>query len=458
MDTNDGLPPRERRWAVLSLAIAISLVVVDMGMANVALPTIGRDLDVSPSASIWVVNAYQIAVTVSLLPLAALGDIVGYRRIYVGGLSLFTAAALVSATADSMPVLIAARLAQGFGAAGVMSVNTALVRYVYPRAKLGQGVGINSLVVATGSAAGPSLAAVVLSVADWPWLFAIAIPFGLVALACALRFLPRVEGSRHRFDVPSAALSVATLGLLLASVDGIAHDGGLLVVLPLAAAVAAACLFVRRQRRLPVPMLPVELFGRPAFSLSVATAIAAYMAQSLAVVALPFFFIAVAGRTQVEAGFLMTAWPIAVAAVAPFSGRMADRYPVGLLAGIGLAVMAAGLVLLAAAPADPSTLDIVWRMALCGLGFGFFQAPNNRAILSSVPRERSGAAGGVLSTSRLLGQTTGAALVAVVFGVVGTAPGPGHGAVAALALGGACAGVAALVSLVRLGGFARRSE
>lgn len=458
MDANDGLPPRERRWAVLSLAIAISLVVVDMGMANVALPTIGRDLGVSPSASIWVVNAYQIAVTVSLLPLAALGDIVGYRRIYIGGMALFTASALVSATADSMPVLIAARLAQGFGAAGVMSVNTALVRYVYPRAKLGQGVGINSLVVATGSAAGPSIAAVVLSVADWPWLFAVSIPFGLVALACAIRFLPHMEGSRHRFDVPSAILSIMTLGLVLASVDGIAHGGGLLVLAPLAGAVLAGWLFVRRQRRLPVPMLPVELFARPTFSLSVATAIVAYMAQALAIVALPFFFIAVAGRSQVEAGFLMTAWPIAVAAVAPFSGRMADRHPVGLLAGLGLAGMAVGMLLLATLPDDPTTLDIVWRMAICGLGFGFFQAPNNRAILSSVPRERSGAAGGVLSTSRLLGQTSGAAFVAVVFGLVGTAPGATHGSVVALALGGVCAGIAALVSFVRLGSFARRGE
>ncbi|BBK39971.1 multidrug MFS transporter [Allostella sp. ATCC 35155] len=458
MDANDGLPPRERRWAVLSLAIAISLVVVDMGMANVALPTIGRDLGISPSASIWVVNAYQIAITVALLPLAALGDIVGYRRIYIGGLVLFTACALVSATADSMPVLIAARLAQGFGAAGVMSVNSALVRYVFPRAKLGQGVGINSLVVATGSAAGPSLAAVVLSVADWPWLFAVAVPFGLVALAFAIRFLPHMEGSRHRFDVPSALLSIATLGLVLAAVDGIAHGGGLLVLAPLCIAMLGGWLFVRRQGRLAVPMLPVALFRRPAFSLSVATAIAAYMAQSLAIVALPFFFIAVAGRTQVEAGFLMTAWPIAVAAVAPFSGRAADRYPVGLLAGGGLAVMAIGLFLLATTPEAPTTADIVWRMAICGLGFGFFQAPNNRALLSSVPRERSGAAGGVLSTSRLLGQTSGAAFVAVIFGLVGTAPGATHGAVVALALGGACAGIAALVSFVRLGGFARREE
>ena len=458
MDATDGLPPRERRWAVLSLAIAISLVVVDMAVANVALPTIGRDLGVSASASIWVVNAYQVAVTVSLLPLAALGDIVGYRRIYIGGLILFTACALVSATAESMPVLLAARLVQGLGAAGVMSVNTALVRFVYPRAKLGQGVGVNSLVVATASAAGPTVAAGVLSVASWPWLFAIAIPFGLTALAFAIRFLPHIEGSRHRFDVVSALLSIGTLGLLLAAVDGLAHDGGLLTILPLAGSILAGWLFVRRQKRLPTPMLPVELFRRPAFSLSVLTAIAAYMAQSLAVVSLPFYFIAVAGRTQVEAGFLMTAWPIAVAAVAPFSGRMADRYPVGLLAGAGLATMASGLVLLALLPADPSAADVGWRMALCGLGFGFFQAPNNRAILSSVPRERSGAAGGVLSTSRLLGQTTGAALVAVIFGIVGTAPGPGHGAVVALAVAGGCAGLAALVSFTRLGRFARGSE
>lgn len=458
MDTTDGLPPRERRWAVFSLAVAISLVVVDMSLANVALPTIGRDLGVSESTSIWIVNAYQVAVTVSLLPLAALGDIVGYRRIYIGGLVLFTACAAISATANSFPVLLAARLLQGFGAAGVMSVNTALVRFVYPRARLGQGVGINSLVVATASAAGPTVAAGVLSVASWPWLFALGIPFGLVALAFAIGFLPRLAGSGHRFDLASAALSVASLGLLLASVDGIAHGEGALVLLPLAGALLAGRGFVRRQKRLPVPMLPVELFARPAFSLSVATSIAAYMAQALAVISLPFYFIAVAGRSQVEAGFLMTAWPIAVAAVAPLSGRLADRLPVGLLAGLGLAGMASGLVLLALLPADPTAADVVWRMALCGLGFGFFQAPNNRAILASVPRERSGAAGGVLSTSRLLGQTTGAALVAVIFGIVGTAPGAGHGAVVALGFAGLCAGLSALVSLTRLGRFARQGD
>ncbi len=458
MDTTDGLPPRERRWAVFSLAVAISLVVVDMSLSNVALPTIGRDLGVSPSTSIWIVNAYQVAVTVSLLPLAALGDIVGYRRIYIGGLILFTACALVSATADSFPVLLAARLVQGFGAAGVMSVNTALVRFVYPRARLGQGVGINSLVVATASAAGPTVAAGILSVAPWPWLFALGIPFGLVALAFAIRFLPRLQGSGHRFDLVSAVLSIVSLGLLLAAVDGIAHGEGMLAALPLAAAGLAGWAFVRRQKQLPIPMLPVTLFARPAFSLSVATAIAAYMAQSLAVVSLPFYFIAVAGRTQVEAGFLMSAWPIAVAAVAPLSGRLSDRWPVGLLAGLGLAVMAAGLILLALLPADPSAADVIWRMALCGLGFGFFQAPNNRAILNSVPRERSGAAGGVLSTSRLLGQTTGAALVGVIFGIVGTAPGAGHGSIAALAFAGVAAGLAALVSFTRLGRFAQKGE
>ncbi|BBK34912.1 DHA2 family multidrug resistance protein-like MFS transporter [Stella humosa] len=458
MDATDGLPPRERRWAVFSLALAISLVVVDMALSNVALPTIARDLGVSPSSSIWIVNAYQVAVTVSLLPLAALGDIIGYRRIYVGGLILFTACALISATADSLPVLVASRLVQGFGAAGVMSVNTALVRFVYPRAKLGQGVGMNSLVVATASAAGPTIAAAVLSFTTWPWLFAIAIPFGLTALLFAVLFLPGGSGSGHRFDILSAVLSVATLGLLLAAVDGLAHGGGVLVLLPLGGSALAGWLFVRRQRGLPMPMLPVELFARPAFSLSVATAIAAYMAQSLAIVSLPFYFIAVAGRTQVEAGLLMTAWPIAVAAVAPFSGRLADRYPVGLLAGIGLAAMASGLFLLAMLPPSPTAADVAWRMAICGLGFGFFQAPNNRAILASVPRERSGAAGGVLSTSRLLGQTSGAALVAVIFGIVGTQPGAGHGAVVALAVGSCCAGLAALVSLTRLGGFARRGE
>jgi DHA2 family multidrug resistance protein-like MFS transporter len=182
------------------------------------------------------------------------------------------------------------------------------------------------------------------------------------------------------------------------------------------------------------------------FCLSVATAIASFIAQAAGLVALPFELQRI-GRTAVETGLLMTPWPVAVAIAAPISGRLADRYPAAILGGLGLLMLAAGLAALACFPVGGSAPDFIWRMALCGLGFGFFQAPNNRALLSSAPRSRSGAAGGMLGTARLLGQALGAAAVAIAFRAY-----PGTGSNFVLWTAAAVAAAAALISMARLAG------
>jgi len=172
----DGLPMPRRAWAILTVAVGLTISVLDSSIANIALPTIARSLDAGAADVIWVVSAYQVAVTMLLLPLAALGDIHGYRRVYCIGLAVFTAASLGCALATSLPTLVAARIVQGAGAAGMMSVNAALVRFIYPRAMLGRGIGTNALVVATASAAGPTIASGILSLASWQWLFAVNVP------------------------------------------------------------------------------------------------------------------------------------------------------------------------------------------------------------------------------------------------------------------------------------------
>src|SRR5215471_184963 len=164
----DGLPLPQRYWAILTIALGIVMAVVDGAIANVALPTIARDLNASPSFSIWIVNGYQLAVTISLLPLSSLGEIIGYRRVYLAGLLLFTLASLFCALAHTLTLLTVARIVQGFGAAGIMSVNAALVRFTYPRDQLGRGIGINAIVVAVSAAVGPTLASGILAVASWP--------------------------------------------------------------------------------------------------------------------------------------------------------------------------------------------------------------------------------------------------------------------------------------------------
>src|ERR1700753_2882201 len=177
----DGVPMPQRMWAILTIGLGLTLAVMDGGIANVALPTIAREVNTSPANSIWVVNAYQLAVTISLLPLSSLGEIYGYRRIYQAGLVLFTIASLACALSSSLSTLIVARMLQGFGAAGIMSVNSALIRFIYPRRWLGRGVGLNATVGSIASALGPTIASGILSVAPWPWLVAGNVALGVLA-------------------------------------------------------------------------------------------------------------------------------------------------------------------------------------------------------------------------------------------------------------------------------------
>lgn len=442
--SGDGLPLRERLLALCAMALAISMAVLDGAIVNVALPVIARDLDVPASEAIFVVSAYQIAVTAALLPLATLGEIWGYRRVYLGGLAVFTVASLACAVSPNLASLTAARVAQGLGAAGIMSVNIALVRFIYPSRLIGRGVGNVALIVAVASAAGPTVAAAILSVAAWPWLFLVNLPVGLVALAVGARTLPRTPRSARRFDLRSASLNALTVGLLIVGLDAFADpDTRGLAVAAIAASVGVGIVFVRTQIRLAAPLLPLDLLRIPAFALSMVASICSFAAQMIAYVALPFYFHDALGFSETRTGFLMTPWPLAIAAMSPFAGRLADRFPPGLLGSLGLGLLAVGMAALALLPEAPTTFDIVWRLTLSGIGFGLFQSPNNKVIITSAPRERSGGASGMQASARLVGQSLGAAWVAVLFGLV---PGGPTGAFAvtlwcavALALAGALA-------------------
>ncbi|MFI8416514.1 MFS transporter [Serratia sp. NPDC078593] len=445
---SDGLPVPQRYGAILAIALGITVSVLDGAIANVALPTIARDLNASPASSIWIVNSYQLAITISLLSLASLGDLIGYRRIYQAGLLLFSITSLFCALSDSLTTLTIARVLQGFGAAAIMSVNTALIRIIYPQRFLGRGIGINSLIVAFSSAAGPTVAAAILSIASWQWLFAINVPIGIVALLLGMRYLPDNNQPRRqqRFDAPSAVMNALTFGLLITAISGLAQQQRLgLIAGEIAALLLIGFFFVRRQLRQESPLLPVDLLRIPIFALSMGTSIFSFSAQMLAMVSLPFFLQGTLGRDEVTTGLLLTPWPLAIIVMAPIAGRLVEHVHAGLLGGVGLAVFALGLFLLAMLPHNPSNLDITWRMLLCGAGFGFFQSPNNHTIISAAPRHRSGGASGMLGTARLLGQTTGAALVALMFNLS-----PTNGTHASLILAGAFATVATVVSCLRI--------
>jgi len=421
--------------------------VLDSTIVNVALPTLARDFHTTDAASIWVVNAYQIAILIALLPLASLGEIVGYRRVSQCGLALFTVASLACALAPSLLTLSIARVIQGFGAAGVMSVNSALVRFTYPHRMLGRAIGINAFSVAVAAAIGPTVASAILAIADWRWLFAVNVPIGAATVLIALYALPETDRSHRSLNYAGVALQAGTFALLIGGMQSLAQDAvTTLACVEIAAGLVLGALLVRHEINRSAPLIPFDLLRIRLVSLSVATSICSFMAQTVGLVALPFEIQRV-GHTAAETGLLMTPWPVSVAIAAPIAGRLADRYPAGILGSVGLLTLASGLTLLALFPEHGSAADLIWRMALCGLGFGFFQSPNNRTLISSAPRERTGAAGGMLATARLLGQTLGAAGLAILFRAF-----PLKGSNLALGVGAAIALTAAVVSVSRLAG------
>src|SRR6478609_6956413 len=295
---NAGLPQPQRRHAMVVVILGIAVAVLDGTIVNLALPGIARELQADPAHAIWVVNAYQIATLVMLLPLASLGDRIGYRRVYLTGMALFAAASLIATLSHSLGMLIAGRALQGLGAAGIMSVNAALVRLIFPKAQLGRGMAINSMVVATASVAGPSVAAGILSIASWPWLFALNVPLGVLVLVLGLRSLPfnEANASGVRFSVLDVALNVAMFALIFIGADRLgvrgevgqgASPGAWALLL---GGVAVGFVFLRREAQ-ALPLFPVDLLRIPVFALSMGTSVGAFCAQMLSFIALPFLLL-----------------------------------------------------------------------------------------------------------------------------------------------------------------------
>lgn len=438
----------------------MTLSVLDGTMFNLALPGIARDLHASAASSIWIINAYQIVALAALLPLAALGERIGYRQIYLWGLIVFTVASAVCFSATSLSVLAVARAVQGLGAAGIMSVNGALMRLTYPRHLFGRGIALNSAVIAAASVAGPLVAASVLSVAPWPWLFALNLPLGVIVVLLGWHALPHnvvATATRDtRMSLLDVALNVMMFSLLFvgthlfsaAAAESFASGLAAFSISLVVVGCIVGFVYLRRQLPLPVPLFPVDLLRIPLFALSMGTSVASFAAQTLSFIALPFLLLEGWKHTQMQTGLLMLGWPLATVIVAPLSGRLIGRYPGGVLGGVGLAALAAGLALLAALPAHPSILAITSCMVLCGAGFGLFQSPNNHTIYTSAPVHRAGSAGGMLGTARLTGQNIGAVLLAVIFSLWDARN--GRGPVIALALAACLAAAAGVLSMLRL--------
>lgn len=455
-----GLQGRQLHLAVFAIVLGITLSVIDTTAVTLGLPAMARDLGVSPDSAIWIVNGFQIAALVALLPLANLGERITYRRVYLAGAALWGAASWVASVADSMTVLVVARIAQGLGAAGLMAVNAALVRITWPLPLLGRGVALNSAVVSVATVLGPVIAAAILSAGSWRWLFAMNVPASLLLLAIGHRALP-VNPKATDAPPPSLAdllLNTGLFVLLFMAVDRFGQsfraEGGQARSLAQGAALLAlgglvAVVHVRRQWHRPRALLPVDLLRIPVFRLSMMTSVGSFAAQTITYIVLPFLLLEQWQATASQAGLLMAYWPVGTIFAAALAGRLIGKYHGGSLGAVGLGCLSAGLASLAwLALAGSQSTAVAWSLGLCGIGFGLFQSPNNHIIITSAPVQRSGAASGMLGSARLTGQTLGAALVAVIFAVQGTTTPRGFSA--ALAVAAVLAALAAISSTMRL--------
>jgi DHA2 family multidrug resistance protein-like MFS transporter len=393
----------------------MGMSVLDSSVTNIALPTIARDLASDPAKSVWVVTSYQIAIVMSLLPAAALGERYGYLRIYIGGLLVFVAMSLACAFATSLELLAIFRFAQGFGAAAMMGVNGALMRHVWPRSMLGRGVGYNAMIIACTAAAGPGLAGVILAFAGWPWLFLVNVPAGMVALALSASFGPRTAPETMRYDWWDALLSAATLGTVFLALSDLSHGrwswrAGVVGAIGL----GIGMVVIKRLRAVERPIIPLDLFLLRPLRSAYGASIAAFAAQMSLLVALPFVLEHGRGLSSAQVGLLVLPMPIGLGVVSPIAGRLAGRSWAGKLSAAGLLGFA---VTLAVISLLLRTGGPVWPLAVCmaigGVGFGLFQAPNNNVMLHAAPLDRAGAAGGMLAQCRLMGQTGGALIASI---------------------------------------------
>lgn len=260
-----------RYWAVIAVALALIMSVLDGTIVNVALPTLSREFGTSPSTTIWIVNAYQLTITMSLLSFSALGDIYGYKKIFLIGTGIFCSMSLFCSLSTSFTMLTVARVLQGIGASAIMSVTTALLRIIYPPQYIGRGMSINAMVVAVSIAAGPSLAGAILSVASWHWLFAINVPLGICAIVVGYFLLPqnpREEGAKRKFDKVGGLANALTFGLLIYSLDAIAHhENWKMIALQIVLLLVIGTFFIRRQLKQELPILPLDLMRIPIFEI-----------------------------------------------------------------------------------------------------------------------------------------------------------------------------------------------
>lgn len=438
----DGLEAPRRHWAAATILLGVLFASIDLTMINVALPRIAADLAIDPGLVVWIVIAYSLVIVVTLLPLSVISERMGSQRMYMVGSLICMFSALACSLSTTFLGLLLSRMCQAIGTSMLMCLFGGLVRNTYPLHRMGFGISLNALMVGSAAVVGPSIGAFILEYAAWQWIFLVFVPVCLLA-AIGARTLPDLPRIKRPFDWISCILSMLALGLFVSGLDMLAHAPWQAVVFLLVAAICGVAL-VRRSWDQTAPLVPIDLLRIPPVAYAVGASACSFASQMASFVALPFYYLTVVNYSYSEVGILLGTWSVGTAVMAPVSGWMSDRYKVAVLCGIGAGCMATGLGWVAMLPLEAGFGWHAVGMLVAGLGFGFFQSPNNRALLTGGPRRRSAAAGALQATTRVFGQSMGTALVAIAFNLSVS-----HGATLGVVISMLCAVAALVVNIAR---------
>jgi EmrB/QacA subfamily drug resistance transporter len=416
------------KWIVLALAASASfMTTLDGSIVNIGLPSIANTFHVGISGAIeWIIIGYLVVIAAVLLTFGRLADMIGRKPIFLAGLVTFVLGSALCGQAPSLLLLILARLFQGIGGALIFSVNVAMITSTFPSNERGLALGLNAVVVSLGVATGPTLGGIITQYLTWRWIFYVNVPISMLVLLAALHFYREQRpqrGQHERFDpigalVLAIALAALTLGLSFGQEWGWLSPGTL-AALGIGLVMLGVGVYV--ESHVESPIVDLGLVVNRVFAFANISFMLCMMALFAPGFLLPFYFEQLRGFSTIHTGLLLTPLPLMLAVTAPVSGRLADRLGSRWLSPLGLAIVCIGLFFLSQINAQSATWDIIWRLALTGIGQGIFQSPNTRTIMGAAPRNAQGEASGLLATGRVIGQSMSVALTGTVFAALGGA-------------------------------------
>lgn len=419
MSGGDVSPDYRRKWYVMSaVAMGTFLGTIDGSIVNVALPTLVGAFDSELAIVQWVVLAYLLTVGTLMLSVGRLADMFGKKRIYAGGMVIFTLGSLACGLSTSIYILIAFRVLQAVGAAMVVALGPAIITEAFPPTERGRALGISGATVSVGIVLGPALGGILLHYLSWHWIFFVNLPVGIAGVLLVTRFVPqRKPTGGQRFDFAGATTMFFSLLSLLLALTFVQSSGfGVApIVMLLVSFLAFLCAFILIERHHAQPIVNFGMFGNALFSVNLITGFVTFVAISGTLILMPFYLQGILGLESLQVGMLLAVHPIAMGLVAPLSGALSDRVGVRPIAVAGLLALLGGYIAVSSLDVNTTPLGYALRLLPVGLGMGIFQSPNNSAIMGAAPRAQLGVASSILALTRTLGQTVGISVLSTVW-------------------------------------------